>query len=183
MLDLLLYSFVCRFGGGDGHSTIAGTALYMAPEVMQAGGDIDVNAVASQQQQQHQHQIHQQHQPKQQVASGLVVDLALDLASESNNTSDVHIESRNNNNSNRRKKGYGKRADVWSMGITLCEMATGKAPFTSAGAAIFAVCVSKKFPAFPDVFSPEAHEFLNRLVHCFNIRHNPCTRPLVLLFK
>jgi serine/threonine protein kinase len=60
------------------------------------------------------------------------------------------------------KKGYGKRADIWSVGITLCEMALGKVPFANAGAAIYAVCVSKRFPAFPDEFTMDAHRFLDR---------------------
>ena len=49
------------------------------------------------------------------------------------------------------------------MGITLCEMSTGKAPFQNAASAIFAVCVSKSFPKFPDRMSKDAHAFLN---HC-----------------
>jgi serine/threonine protein kinase len=60
------------------------------------------------------------------------------------------------------KKGYGKRADIWSVGITLCEMALGKVPFANAGAAIYAVCVSKRFPGFPDEFTMDAHRFLDR---------------------
>lgn len=64
----------------------------------------------------------------------------------------------------KKRRSYGKRSDIWSVGITLCEMALGKAPFSSAGAAIYAVCVSKRFPVFPELFSLEAHDFLSRLV-------------------
>ena len=64
----------------------------------------------------------------------------------------------------KKRRSYGKRSDIWSVGITLCEMSLGKAPFSSAGAAIYAVCVSKRFPVFPELFSLEAHDFLSRLV-------------------
>lgn len=62
------------------------------------------------------------------------------------------------------KKKYGRKADVWSLGMTLCELASGHAPFKSAAAAIYSVCVSKKLPSFPDYYSDEAHSFLAR---CF----------------
>lgn len=51
---------------------------------------------------------------------------------------------------------------MWSLGITLAEMANGKAPFNNAAAAIFAVCVSKALPTFPQHMSPDAHHFLSR---------------------
>jgi serine/threonine protein kinase len=54
--------------------------------------------------------------------------------------------------------------DIWSLGITFCEMATAKSPFKNAAAAIYAVCVSKEFPHLPEDFSDEAVSFLARFV-------------------
>jgi serine/threonine protein kinase len=54
--------------------------------------------------------------------------------------------------------------DIWSLGITFCEMATSKKPFKNAAAAIFAVCVSKQYPALPADMSEEAVAFLGRQV-------------------
>jgi serine/threonine protein kinase len=102
------------------HSTVAGTTLYMAPEVMQAGSNFDGGdgGEGSQQPQEGE-------SPKKSVK-------------------------------------YGRKADIWSLGMTLCELANGESPYKSAAAAIYSVCVSKNLPRFPDIFSPEAHHFLTR---------------------
>ena len=52
--------------------------------------------------------------------------------------------------------------DIWSLGITFCEMATAKSPFKNAAAAIYAVCVSKQYPPLPRDLSEDAVTFLAR---------------------
>jgi len=60
------------------------------------------------------------------------------------------------------RSSYGRQTDIWSLGITLVEMAQGKAPFRNAAAAIYSVCVMKDYPSFPDEMSDDAKDFLSR---------------------
>ncbi|XP_042050467.1 mitogen-activated protein kinase kinase kinase NPK1-like [Salvia splendens] len=61
------------------------------------------------------------------------------------------------------QSGHSYSADIWSVGCTVIEMATGKAPWSQQYqevAALFYVGTTKSHPPIPDHLSPEAKDFL-----------------------
>ena len=62
-----------------------------------------------------------------------------------------------------RQTGHGRQADVWSVGCTVIEMATGKAPwsqFTNQVSVMFHIASSKAPPPIPEHLSEDGKAFL-----------------------
>jgi len=59
--------------------------------------------------------------------------------------------------------GYGRRADIWSVGCTTLEMLTAKHPWPALDnhwSAMFAIAKAKEGPPIPDNLSPTCRDFL-----------------------
>ncbi|OMO92276.1 hypothetical protein COLO4_17690 [Corchorus olitorius] len=65
-----------------------------------------------------------------------------------------------------RNEGLDYSADIWSLGCTVIEMATGKPPwsdeFTNPAAAILKIACSNDKPLFPSKFSKKGLDFLSK---------------------
>lgn len=65
--------------------------------------------------------------------------------------------------------GYGRRADIWSLGITVLEMMQcGKVPwpeFPSAGAALMYIAAQEASPIIPETLSDNAKDFIRKCCH------------------
>jgi len=66
-----------------------------------------------------------------------------------------------------KQEGYGRRADIWSTGCTVVEMATGNAPWCEVSncmAVMMKIATSKEPPTLPENFSEAGLDFLRQ---CF----------------
>jgi len=73
---------------------------------------------------------------------------------------------------------HGRQADIWSVGCTVIEMATGSPPwseFTDQVSALFHIGSSNDIPKIPEWLSPEGQDFLTQ---CF--RRDPKRRPTAM---
>lgn len=75
-----------------------------------------------------------------------------------------------------KQSGYGQQADIWSVGCTVIEMATGRPPWfaqdDNQASTLFRIATSDEIPAPPSDFSDEGKDFL---AQCF--KRNPKERP------
>ncbi len=79
------------------------------------------------------------------------------------------------------QKKYGKKADVWSLGCTVLEMATGKPPWGKLDnfyQAMIKIGKSNDIPDIPNDISQNLRDFL---LVCF--RRNPKERPSIKKLK
>ncbi|KAI6661924.1 hypothetical protein LOD99_9694 [Oopsacas minuta] len=75
-----------------------------------------------------------------------------------------------------REEEYNEKADIWSIGCTVFEMATGKPPWAfkdiSQEAALFRIGMGYDLPQLPDTLSDGVKAFINRC-----LQQDPSNRP------
>lgn len=64
-----------------------------------------------------------------------------------------------------KETGYGRRSDIWSLGCTILEMATGKAPwsefnFDNQIPLMLKIALSDELPAIPETLSEDLKDFI-----------------------
>ncbi|XP_015217432.2 mitogen-activated protein kinase kinase kinase 3 isoform X1 [Lepisosteus oculatus] len=76
-------------------------------------------------------------------------------------------------------EGYGRKADVWSLGCTVVEMLTEKPPWAEyeAMAAIFKIATQPTNPALPSHISDHTRDFLKRIF--VEAKHRPSAEELL----
>eukprot|EP00931_Biecheleriopsis_adriatica_P090153 TRINITY_DN64183_c0_g1_i1.p1 TRINITY_DN64183_c0_g1~~TRINITY_DN64183_c0_g1_i1.p1 ORF type:complete len:491 (+),score=115.65 TRINITY_DN64183_c0_g1_i1:40-1512(+) len=65
------------------------------------------------------------------------------------------------------RSGYGRRADIWSLGCLVIEMATAASPWGKLDNLLFAlrkIGMSSELPPMPESLSPEGKEFISKCV-------------------
>jgi len=57
---------------------------------------------------------------------------------------------------------YGWASDIWAVGVTVLEMATGRQLFTAGWPAVLRLCMEHRSPELPDTLSEPARDFIAR---------------------
>ena len=66
---------------------------------------------------------------------------------------------------------FHPQADIWSVGMAVLEMATGKPAWPNPAVATFKICATEEMPPIPDFLSADAHNFLELVgVHSPRLR-------------
>ena len=117
--------------GTNQQYTAVGTTQYMAPEVMQEGGSYGRKV----------------------CTRILPVVAACGRCTWVRRATDTHPLTR-------ATSLHAWQADIWSLGITILEMATGSPPWPNPAHAVYKICMTDELPPIPDELSPDAHDFL-----------------------
>lgn len=72
----------------------------------------------------------------------------------------------------RKESAFGRKADVWSLGMAVVEMLTGKPTWSNPATAVYKACFTDEVPPLPAHVSDDARDFMTR---CF--RRDPAARP------